>query len=247
MYGLQRVVPLSRISARGLSTSCTHHDVHMRIRDFERHRSSLGKKHKVVKNKGDLAEELQSQAHHEDFNPNGATFEQQMQSLAQKGFRRPYKGYQPPSDIKQKFSTVVDSFHSEKGSLSGRNKVELLNALSQAFQHRVPNSLVHLMTTKEQLYEFYSTPVEARTEYERLATSSQRPPNLHVQVDPLRFDPEQSTARGETGPLSTITAYPRSSTILTTPEAKKRYGKGYKAKHSPWVNVPEKNQDDKMD
>ena len=87
------------------------------------------------------------------------------------------------------------------------------------------------------------------TSYEQMASAQARgdlPPNLHVQLNPLRFDPEAALAEGRTGSLDTVTAWPRSSTILSTPEARKRYGKGVKAKHSPYVNVPKNNRDEEF-
>merc|ERR1719184_548589 len=101
------------------------------------------------------------------------------------------------------------------------------------------------MTSLDKVFTFYSTTVEAQTTYECMAFSAskgQLPPNLHIQLDPLRFDPEKAKAEGSTKPLDTISAYPMSSTILATPEARKRYGKGYQAKNDPWVNVPESNK-----
>ena len=51
-----------------------------------------------------------------------------------------------------------------------------------------------------------------------------------VQIEPLRFDPTTSTSD-----LGKISAFPRSSTILVSPEARKKW-KPFKAKHSPYRN-----------
>ena len=65
--------------------------------------------------------------------------------------------------------------------------------------------------------------------YDRLELGVQTeilPQNLHVQVEPVRFDPDTSS-----NDLGRITAYPKHSTILVTPEAQKKW-KSYTPKNS---------------
>jgi len=227
----------------------------LRVRDFERPRSSLGKKHKYQL--PPKAETPESFYQHDPGFQKVATFEGMMLSLSQRGFRRPYKSYTPPADLDEVFVATCAKTLPElstgadlsKIRLEGDNKARVLNALSKAVGgHDVPNSLVHTIDSLDKALTFYSTPVDSATSYERMAAAQSRgelPPNLHVQVDPLRFNPEQALAQGRTGLLNTVTAYPKSSTILSTPEARKRYGEngGYKAKGSPYINVPERNKD----
>jgi len=220
----------------------------------------LGKKHKYPK--GGLENIPEKHYSYDKDFAKVASFESQMESLSVRGFRRPYKAYTPPKDFELKFMQILaktlpafsgkEQHDLSKMALSGDTKALVLNALSRELGgHDVPNSLVHTMNSLDKVFTFYSTPVDARTSYERMEAAAARgeglPPNLHVQLDPFRFNPDEAKAQGNTSPLATVTAYPRSSTILSTPEARKRYGKGYQAKHDPWVNVPESNQDEKFD
>ncbi len=168
-------------------------------------------------------------------------FESQLQSLRLRGFQRAYRPYEPPHDMEQKFMTACDKCL--KGGLpqganlaeikiEGVEKAALLSEIADAMGgHRVPNSMLHTMTTLDKVFSFYSTPVDMMTPYERIEAGvrfGDMPQNLHVQLEPHRFDPEGGSSR-----LDRVTAFPRSSTILSTPEAKKRW-KEVKAKKSPW-------------
>ncbi len=55
------------------------------------------------------------------------------------------------------------------------------------------------------------------------------PPNLHVQLDPLRFDPN---SEGE----FSVTAFPGQSTVMVTPEARKKYKDYVPEERHPWIN-----------
>jgi len=233
----------------------------LRVRDFERGRSSLGKKHKDAATLRHATQIESEDFKHEPKFHKVATFEGMIHSLSLKGFRRPYAAYSPPADLDtifvQTVARVVPDLVGPNTDLSrvrleGDTKARVLNALSKAVGgHDVPNSIVHTIDSLDKALTFYSTPVDSQTSYERMASAQSRgdlPPNLHIQVDPLRFNPEQALAEGRTSPLDTTTAYPRDSTILSTPEARKRYGKTqYKSKHSPYINVPERNRDVKLD
>jgi hypothetical protein len=82
------------------------------------------------------------------------------------------------------------------------------------------------------VFHFYSVQVDLKTPYERLEAgtkSGELPPNLHIMLDAHRFDPENGTSD-----LDRITAFPRTSTFLITPEARRKYKKDTIAKHPPW-------------
>jgi len=229
----------------------------LRVREFDRGRSSLGQKHKDHRTRGVNPQEFK----HDPAFHKVATFEGMIHSLSLKGFRRPYAAYSPPNNLDDIFVQTVarvvpdlvgPNADMSRVRLEGDTKARVLNALSKAVGgHDVPNSIVHTIDSLDKALTFYSTPVDSQTSYERMASAQSRgelPPNLHIQLDPLRFNPEQALAEGRTSNLNTITAYPRDSTILSTPEARKRYGKmSYKSKHSPYVNVPESNRDTKWD
>jgi len=230
----------------------------MRVRDFDRGRSSLGHKHKETYSSSPFTGLEKSHFEHDPMFHDVASFTGMMESLTKMGFRRPYKSYTPPRNFDSVFVSTVTGVIPDlaPGSdlsavkLEGDTKVRVLNALSRALGgHDVPNSMVHTIDSLDKALTFYSTPVNPETSYERMAAAQARgelPPNLHVQLNPLRFDPEVAAAEGRTRLLDTVTAWPRSSAILSTPEARKRYGKGVKAKHSPYVNVPENNKDEEF-
>ena len=118
--------------------------------------------------------------------------------------------------------------------ISGSEKVQLLASLAEHLDgHRVPNSLLHTMTTLDKVLTFYSTNVDMLSPYDRLEQGVRcgaLPANLTVQLEPLRFDPSQATQS-----IGRVTAFPRSSTILSTPEAKKKFSPVI-AKRPPWKN-----------
>lgn len=87
-----------------------------------------------------------------------------------------------------------------------------------------------------QVFHFYSVKVDLKTPYERLEAATKTgdlPANLHIQLDAHRFDPETGTSD-----FDLVTAFPRSSTIMVTPEARRKY-KDVIAKHPPWKMAPE--------
>ena len=176
------------------------------------------------------------------------SFENQMQSLKLQGFQRPYRPYNPPKNMERKFvetcqSALGDKFGEDfsKVELQGLDKVKVLSALTETFNgHRVPNSLLHTMTSLDKVFTFYSTSVDKLSPYDRLELGVSHgvlPQNLHVQIDPVRFDPADVMS---TNDLGRISAYPKMSTILTTPESQRKWAP-YKAKHSPYKNS--KNDD----
>ena len=169
-------------------------------------------------------------------------FESQLKSLQLRGFQRPLRKYVVPDNIEERFVSICQSVLGlgpgasdlSQIKISGSQKVQLLASLAENLNgHRVPNSLLHTMTTLDKVLTFYSTSVDMLSPYDRLeqgVRSGVLPANLTVQLEPLRFDPSQATHE-----LGRITAFPRSSTILSTPEAKKKWSPVI-AKRAPWKN-----------
>eukprot|EP00096_Caligus_rogercresseyi_P012049 TRINITY_DN493_c0_g2_i1.p1 TRINITY_DN493_c0_g2~~TRINITY_DN493_c0_g2_i1.p1 ORF type:complete len:249 (+),score=63.94 TRINITY_DN493_c0_g2_i1:11-757(+) len=164
-------------------------------------------------------------------------FSSQTDSLKTRGFRRSYKPYQPAQDVDQIILEVLgEVYELTQGTIAYEvqlnadleKKTRALTILADKTGHRVPNSLLHFMSNGEELLEFYRTPIDMNNFYDRLSTpSSDLPKNLHALKDYIRFDPKESH------PLHAVSAYPRSSTIITTPETKRKY-KGHVPKHSPY-------------
>lgn len=173
------------------------------------------------------------------------TFESQMQSLASRGFQRSWRPFSPPKNVEEVFvSACQKAFGADKWSMinqdfskvkiQGVEKVKLLSILAEDFGgHRVPNSLLHTMTTLDKVFTFYSTEVTDQSPYDLIESGVRQgtlPQNLHVQLEPYRFDP--TTATSEIGKTS---AFPRESDIFVTPEARKKFTP-FKAKRSPYRN-----------
>uniref|UniRef100_A0A1Y1MDP8 Large ribosomal subunit protein mL50 n=1 Tax=Photinus pyralis TaxID=7054 RepID=A0A1Y1MDP8_PHOPY len=150
------------------------------------------------------------------------------ESLAAKGFLRPQKEYTPPEDVKSKLEAI---FHSVLGTKEGQTRLDnlslrfqVLNTCYKEFQHGIPNSLLHTIETTSDVHNFYTTPLSTITPYENIKNMDV-PPNLHVQYEYHRFHPETDTKFGG------ITAFPRSSTIVSGLKYKEKY-KGHQQRES---------------
>lgn len=143
------------------------------------------------------------------------------QSLASKGFLRSQKPYTPPPDAEEKVDDICkDILGSEfdlDASLSISDKFYLLDACFKVIGHSVPNSLLCKITTPREIIEFYKTPVSTTTPYDELRNRTDLPPNLFIQPDYIRYDPDSDPFPGK------ATAFPRSSTLVTGLKSKKRY------------------------
>ncbi|XP_072944043.1 large ribosomal subunit protein mL50 [Epargyreus clarus] len=148
------------------------------------------------------------------------------ESLAARGFLRPTKAWDPPTNIEETILKICISNglkeDSEFESLDVKFKV-----LKECFTetgYSVPNSLLHSIETVDNLLEFYETPVDVHTPFDALK-KMELPKNLHIQEDYVRFHPDKDTL------FNGVSAYPRNSTIVTGLKARKKY-EGYTAKRS---------------
>jgi large subunit ribosomal protein L50 len=152
---------------------------------------------------------------------NFTTIEAQMMSLQSKGFLRKYLTYEPPSDVQSTFLKICCSvlekdltkadFKNTKLT-DPETKFKLLASLGKEFNHFVHNSRLRDMKNLNNIYMFYTTPVDMKNPYDRLCSQGEAgelPPNLHIQKDAFRF-----TGKGD-NKLDQVTAYPRSSTIVS--------------------------------
>ena len=88
-----------------------------------------------------------------------------MRSLKTKGFLRPFRSYNPPSDMESRFYAIVaDILQADVSDRRVINatrlddnaaKLRLLNALSREFSHRVHNSRLHQIKTVGNLNSYY--------------------------------------------------------------------------------------------
>jgi hypothetical protein len=182
------------------------------------------------------------EAEHEDdilaFN-DLTSLESQMQSLKTKGFLRAYSSYTPPSDLLPRFLTTcsnalgtpveLENLHTHLLA-NNPKKFDVLQALGEEFSHTVHSSRLHEMTNLDRVFLFYKSPVSTLNPYEQLHRdyeSGLLPPNLVIQLDPVRF-----TGKGD-HPLDQVTAFPRTDSFVTDLYAKEKYG-SVKASHTIW-------------
>ncbi|CRL06310.1 CLUMA_CG019036, isoform A [Clunio marinus] len=142
----------------------------------------------------------------------------QIESIKAKGFLRPIKPYEPPRDFKE----IVDKVVADMGGISNfkDQKFDLLRNCSTVFNYSVPNSQLFEMKTLKDVVRFYGTPIDTHTPYETLVKENDLP-NLHVIAEYRRYNPETDG----------ISAFPKSSTLVTGLKYRKKY-KGHKAKTS---------------
>lgn len=143
------------------------------------------------------------------------------QKLETKGYLRPLKGYTPPENVEEKLNTILAT-HANNLSLNSQIKepliqFKILEACSESFQHSVPNSQLHKMNSVGDILEFYQTPVDTLTPLEHLKASD-LPPNLAIQLEAKKFDPEEKDAFH-----GGISAFPQSPTFVTSVYSKKKY------------------------
>lgn len=62
---------------------------------------------------------------------------------------------------------------------------------SEKIGHCIPSSLLHSITTLEDVVNFYKTPIDIRTPLDKMRTM-ELPENLHVQFDYVRFHPGEN-------------------------------------------------------
>ncbi|KAI9562699.1 hypothetical protein GHT06_010153 [Daphnia sinensis] len=153
-----------------------------------------------------------------------STIESVAKSLRDKSYLRPNKPYTPPADVEQKLNSI---FESQLGSNSaqisnGRIKFKVLSACFKEFNHGIPNSRLHEITTTDDIKNFYLQEIDARVPLEKFK-SIELPPNVSIQYDYHRFHPETDTMSGG------VSAFPRRSTIVTGLSYKKKYA-GYTSK-----------------
>lgn len=171
-----------------------------------------------------------------------ASYEGLLKSLSQRGFKRSWRPYKPKSNTDEIFMSTcskiltqrVDASNLAEIEVNGLEKVKILSSLAEEFGgHRVPNSMLHTMTNLERIFQFYNVEVTKQSPYDLLdegINNETLPQNLHVQLEPVRFDPANATNK-----LGRETAFPNQSTILVNVEARKKW-QNYKAEGSPYKN-----------
>ncbi|XP_044252335.1 39S ribosomal protein L50, mitochondrial [Tribolium madens] len=145
------------------------------------------------------------------------------QSLAAKGFLRPYDPYTPPNDVNTKLDTIFEKVlgatEGDTNILNLAQKFDLCMACAKEFDRAIPNSVLHSIQTLNDVRNFYQTPVDNVTPLDKMRNMD-LPENLHVQYEYHRFHPETDKLfKGQT-------AYNRESTLVTGLKYKDKY-KGF--------------------
>lgn len=147
------------------------------------------------------------------------------ESLSARGFLRSLKPYKPPDNVVETVREICQKIlgpnFDVKTDLSREDKFSLLTTCYKELNHCVPNSLLHKINNVNDVFDFYKTPVVTTTPYDELV-SQDLPPNLHIQQNYIRFNPESDTK------FKGISAFPQNSAIVTGLKYKEKY-KGYKA------------------
>ncbi|XP_066139798.1 large ribosomal subunit protein mL50 [Euwallacea fornicatus] len=143
-----------------------------------------------------------------------------MDSIAAKGFLRPIKPYTPPPDVEitltEIFKGIIGKSELDTKVVELNDRFKLFSACAAKLGHSIPNSLLHQIETLEQVLKFYATPVDTRTPLDKMR-SMELPENLHVQFEYCRWNPmDDKKFKG-------ITAFPESSTIITSIRYKDKY------------------------
>ncbi|MPC38110.1 uncharacterized protein LOC123513394 [Portunus trituberculatus] len=148
------------------------------------------------------------------------------ESLAARGYLRSQKPYTPPKDAaKQVLSICKQVLGSQAPHItfpSAQDKWKVLLKCSQTLGHTLPNSLMHRVTSVEELVTFYTTPVITTVPLDMMKEID-LPKNLHVTYNYTRFHPETDTKFGG------VSVFTNDSTIVMGLKNKKRYP-GYEAK-----------------
>lgn len=167
------------------------------------------------------------------------SLEAQMASLKTKGFLRSYKAYSPPKDLIPKFLATCSSalgipVTEENLDTIVLNSLEdkflVLSSLASSLGHMVHSSRLQDMTSLKEVLLFYQSEISVLNPYEQLHREKEEdklPENLVIKFDPIRF-----TGKGD-HPLDQVTAWPRSSTLVTGLATKEKF-LPTPAEEDPW-------------
>ena len=108
---------------------------------------------------------------------------------------------------------------------------QFLTKLMTEFNHNIPNSAMSDMKVAADAVLFFSTAVSESTTLEDLSARRVLPPNLHIQTDYLRFNPDTDTM------FSGKTAFPGRDTYVTSIKYRRKYKDIKNTKEKPgYVN-----------
>jgi len=134
------------------------------------------------------------------------------------------KGYDPPVDVEDKIREAAVRVCGEDAGENWldvkldnpRTKYKLLTKLEKSLGHDIPNFKLNEMKSLREVVDFFQTPIYETTAYEDFSRV-ELPPNLHIQWEPVRFNPDTDTIHGGR------TAWPGKDNIVTSLKYKRKY------------------------
>ncbi|PVD31537.1 hypothetical protein C0Q70_06950 [Pomacea canaliculata] len=133
-------------------------------------------------------------------------------------------GYTPPADVEERVEQITREVCGDikdwKTYVFENNniKFKILTRLIAEFDHNIPNVDLASLHSIGDALAFFNKPVKDTSKYEDLAKLD-LPPNVHIQLEALRFDPATDTMFGG------ISAFPDRPTIVKSIRYRKKYGK----------------------
>lgn len=95
--------------------------------------------------------------------------------------------------------------------------MQLLTKLIREFDHDVPGVLLTQMMHVGDAVHYFETEVSGTSALEDIANRRDLPPNLSIQLEPMRYDPETDTMFGGR------TAFPGRDTIVPSLKFRRKY------------------------
>ncbi|XP_055862489.1 39S ribosomal protein L50, mitochondrial-like [Biomphalaria glabrata] len=151
----------------------------------------------------------------------GPSTTSRLQSLKKKTVSCSVRGYNPPADVEAKILSIAATIIGFQVDMSYQLndrliKFKLLTKLMEEFDHIIPNTELCDLNTLANVVSYFDTPVRDTTSFDDLARQK-LPKNLHIQLEPLRFDPETDTF------FDGKTAFPNRPTIVSSLKYSKKY------------------------
>jgi len=151
------------------------------------------------------------------------------------------RSYTPPSNIEQIIyrlaNETIDNFQQQTRSDGNWKSIDLINPLNKynlltrcmkECSHTISNMTLNDIKTLEDVYQYFSTPIKDTNVLEDIQQSSDLPPNVHIQLDAVRFTPETSSFFNE------LDAFPKRSTKVIDLWYKKKYASYPKNEEDPF-------------
>lgn len=108
------------------------------------------------------------------------------------------------------------------------NKYNLLTRCMKECSHTISNMTLNDIKTLEDVYQYFSTPVQDTNVLETIQQSPDLPQNVHIQLDAVRFTPETSSFFNDQD------AFPKRSTKVIDLWYKKKYASYPKNEEDPF-------------